>query len=186
MYAQHNHSSPSLAFKGRPSSGPSPPLEAVDAPPVPAMDDISIGLESMRFSTNRDSAPSRMTGRPPRHSDQSGGGGHDGAMEIRGKEGNTASVYSLDSGFSHASGGTTPGDGRAHNRRTSQSSLRAYGHQQHVAVENGGPPVEYAENRRDSGGSVYLPYDQPSPSEYGDYPECVPPHMFPRACRFPS
>lgn len=135
------------------------------------MDDISIGLESMRFSTNRDSAPSRMTGAQRqmgnRHSDQSGVGvGQDGAMEIRGKEGNTASVYSLDSGFSHASG-STAGDGRSHGRRASQTSLRAYGGPAGGAGENGGAPVEYAESRRDSGGSTYLPYDQPSPSEYG-------------------
>ncbi|KAL8280680.1 hypothetical protein RQP46_007003 [Phenoliferia psychrophenolica] len=178
MYAQQNHSSPTLAFKGRPSSGASPPLDASDAPPLPAMDDISIGLESMRFQQrDRDSAPSRMTGanakfgRQPnsRHSDQSAiGVGQDGAMEIRSREGNTASVYSVDSGFSHASGSGT-GDQRLHGKKTSQSSLRAYGGQGDDGSQ-GAPPIEYGDDRRGSGGS-YLPYDQPSPSEYGDYPE---------------
>ncbi|KAK4700628.1 uncharacterized protein P7C70_g5611, partial [Phenoliferia sp. Uapishka_3] len=170
LYAQHNHSTPTLAY---PSAGDSPPLDVGNAPPVPAMDDINLGLENMRFEQRgRDSAPSMMAGTfggrqsGSRHSD-SQAVGQDGAMEIRGKEGNTASVYSVDSGFSHASGS---GSGGRDGRRESQTSLRNGGESVASIVDG------YADDgRRHSSGSTYLPYDQAS--EYGDYPDQMRPQQ---------
>lgn len=76
----------------------------------------------------------------------SSGVGQDGAMEIRGNQGNTASVYSLDGGFGYGGGNGL------HHRKSSVGSARTYGMQE--SVEG------YSDDRPHSGGS-YLPYDQP-------------------------
>ncbi|GAA6013318.1 hypothetical protein JCM10207_000853 [Rhodosporidiobolus poonsookiae] len=153
LYSQGNHSSPSLALgNSLPSHDPIPPLPAgaasrisdaasssasssgfspFDVPDLPAMpttmDDLNIGLESMRFEqqspppgaassarhsgTDAYGVPAHSGGgdpygsAPQRYSPNDfalpGAGGPDGAMEIRNRGGGTASVYSVDSGQGH-------------------------------------------------------------------------------------
>ncbi|KAI5474723.1 chitin synthase activator [Pseudohyphozyma bogoriensis] len=166
LYSQQNHSSPALAFNHQGSSAigtSSSALESSEIPPVPSMDDINIGLENMRFQQrDRDSAPSRgavgssSNGAFGGH-DFGGAAGQDGAMEIRGREGNTASVYSLENNGFGVPGGPVGQGGPRHARQVSSSSVRGY------TAPGGVDGVDgYKEERPHSGGS-YLPYDAPYP-----------------------
>ncbi|GAA5858940.1 hypothetical protein JCM5353_003908, partial [Sporobolomyces roseus] len=187
LYNQQNHSSPSLALNpnGSPSSIPrsgSPgvggyssfsPFDAPDVPPVPSMDDINLGLENMRFEQRRTNPPiaeeSRRSVEQQQHrrwdSPSSIGSmpvpaGPDGAMEIRGRGGQTTtSVYSVDSGAQGQQQHWLVGG----ERRDSGSSHRTYG---------GGGGGAYGDQKRDSQGvdgyndesrrssvGSYLPYD---------------------------
>lgn len=111
------------------------------------MDDINVGLENMRFQqrSTTPSAPGRLGERRYSPNDIGVGSvGQDGAMEIRGREGVTASVYSVDDGKSLMSGSSRGPDTRSFEQR------RESNHSHHLEM--------YGDDRRDSGGS-FLPYD---------------------------
>ncbi|GAA6014764.1 hypothetical protein JCM11491_001972 [Sporobolomyces phaffii] len=178
-------SSPGIAGNGFSSFSP---FDAPDVPPVPSLDDINLGLENMRFEQR--TAPGRGgTGTPAsivednrRSLEQQqhhkrwdspnsigslpigGGGGPDGAMEIRGRGGHaTTSVYSVEGANSYqqqqqqswlVGGGERPDSGSSHR------TYGAYG-----GGGGGGPAGDSHsvdgyndESRRSSVGS-YLPYD---------------------------
>lgn len=123
------------------------------------MDDINVGLESMHFQQRPagNVAERRYSPNDP----GAGAVGQDGAMQIRGRE---ASVYSLESGFSHVSGsggGGVPG-GRERVMYGAGEEQRRDSH--HSASVEG-----YSEERPHSGGS-YLPYDD-SYREQGGTPQ---------------
>lgn len=110
------------------------------------MDDINVGLESMHFQQR---AGGKVSERRYSPNDYGAGAlGQDGAMEIQGR----ASVYSLDSGFSHGSGAGVPG-GR-------EQGMYAGGEEQRRDSHHSASVEGYSEERPHSGAS-YLPYDDP-------------------------
>ncbi|GJN93090.1 hypothetical protein Rhopal_006135-T1 [Rhodotorula paludigena] len=167
MYSQGNHSSPSLALGtsppdavpplpglASPSAGTSSfaPFDVPELPPMPAVDDLGIGLENMRFEQRRPSSleqqrgqqqqpqryPSQYPSQQPgygaasasqlgrQYVDSAGYGpvGQDGAMEIRrGDDREAASVYSVESAQG-MHGGSGAGGWPGHARTASASSSR--------------------------------------------------------------
>jgi TPR repeat protein len=96
--------------------------------------------------------------------------GPDGAMQIRGRgdNGQTASVYSMESGGGHGqdgrgSVGSRMGWQQQHGRSGSASSNRTFGGQGGYAGEQGRGGVDgYSEaEHRPSGSASFLPYDDP-------------------------
>lgn len=182
LYNQQNHSSPSLALNpnGSPSSIPrsgSPsvggyssfsPFDAPDVPPVPSMDDINLGLENMRFEQRRTNPPIAEESRrsveqqqirrwdsPSSIGSMPVPAGPDGAMEIRGRGGQTTtSVYSVDGQGQSQQHWLVGGE-----RRDSGSSHRTYGGAYaDQKRDSQGVDGYNDESRRSSVGS-YLPYD---------------------------
>ncbi|GAA5868392.1 hypothetical protein JCM8547_002177 [Rhodosporidiobolus lusitaniae] len=178
---------------GASSSSAFAPFDVPDLPTMPTtMDDLNIGIENMRFEQRSASAASGGVGDlyfqqqgqqqflqqgsvggggPRRYSpnDIAVATGPDGAMQIRGRGdgGQTASVYSLDSG-GHGAGGpvrTSGGNGgwpQGHGRTPSASSNRTFG-----GYDQGGRGgVEgYSEadpaSARPGSSASFLPYDDP-------------------------
>ncbi|GAA5901163.1 uncharacterized protein JCM6883_004774 [Sporobolomyces salmoneus] len=153
------------------------PFDAPDVPPVPSLDDINLGLENMKFEQRRTNSgtPASIVGENSRRSLErqqqqhqqkrwdspvSIGslptvGGSDGAMEIRGRGGQTTtSVYSLEGQQLQQNWMAADGGGE---RRDSGSSHRTYGGN-YAGADSQSVDGYNDESRRSSVGS-YLPYD---------------------------
>ncbi|KAM0786938.1 hypothetical protein ACM66B_002359 [Microbotryomycetes sp. NB124-2] len=167
LYSQPNHSSPSLAVSSPLAAGSSSsrlhsPIEPPVIPALPSLDDINLGLENMRFEQrdSRSSLPSASAINDHRTSAGSSStfatsAGPDGAMEIRGPQGHTASIYSVESVYSNPS--------VQHSREPSTASYGApppHRQQQHYAGPSyGGSSVDLSDGRREVEGEGFLPYD---------------------------
>lgn len=157
-----------------------------DLPPIPAVDDLNIGLENMRFEQRRPSSlehplPHRPIPQGRRYSPNAGvlGSGsfgtvgQDGAMEIRrggGPGDDLASVYSVDSAASGGPGGPAPGwaaqSASAHARTTSASSSPALAYKRDSLttssiIDGYGDVEPQAGAARPASGSSFSPYDDP-------------------------
>ncbi|KAK4057396.1 hypothetical protein OIO90_001465 [Microbotryomycetes sp. JL221] len=180
LYSQPNHSSPSLAVSSPLASASTSrmgtltsPIDAPVIPALPSLDDINLGLESMRFE-QRDpvaSLPSaslidehRASADSPRASFITGAVGPDGAMEIRGPQGHTASVYSVESVYSTPSAaGNGPGSTQ-HSREPSNASYRPlpgplYGGHDYATASAAAAATSDSRRGSNEADAGYLPYD---------------------------
>ncbi|GAA5886417.1 hypothetical protein JCM6882_001631 [Rhodosporidiobolus microsporus] len=159
---------------GSSSSSAFSPFDVPDLPAVPTtMDDLNIGLENMRFEQRRSGGsipPHQQLQQQQQQKRYSPNDlplqqmGSDGAMEIRGRggQGQTASVYSVDSGQSHGAQQQQQQQqwAQGHGRTSSGASNRTFGGGSGAPYVDGYSEVDPALVRPGSSAS-FLPYDDP-------------------------